>query len=51
MGAPPAETVIINRCLREESYEYQARVGKLPGRVGILPHGHAVDSVELGKPA
>jgi hypothetical protein len=31
MGAPLDETTIINRCKREDSYEYRARNGTLPG--------------------
>jgi hypothetical protein len=30
MGAPINETVIINRCREEESYEYRLRSGTLP---------------------
>ena len=33
MGAPLAETVIINRCLETDSYEYRLRNGTLPDEV------------------
>jgi hypothetical protein len=31
MGAPLAETVIINRCRKEETYEVRLKEGRLPG--------------------
>lgn len=31
MGAPLAETIIINRCRKEETFEYRAAHGLLPG--------------------
>ena len=30
MGAPIAETTIVNRCTREQSYEYRSEHGALP---------------------
>jgi hypothetical protein len=30
MGAPVEETTIINRCKKEDSYEYRLRTGTLP---------------------
>lgn len=30
MGAPVEETTVINRCLKEDSYEYRLSHGKLP---------------------
>ncbi len=30
MGAPVEETIIINRCKKEDSYEYRLRTGTLP---------------------
>jgi len=30
MGAPVDETVIVNRCKKEETYEYRLRAGTLP---------------------
>jgi hypothetical protein len=30
MGAPVTETTIINRCRREDSFEYRSRHGQLP---------------------
>ena len=32
MGAPLDETTIINRCRKEDSFEYQSTNGTLPGR-------------------
>lgn len=31
MGAPMAETTIINRCRKQDSYEERVRTGNLPG--------------------
>lgn len=31
MGAPLAETVIINRCRKEDTYEVRLKEGRLPG--------------------
>ena len=31
MGAPLAETTIVNRCRKEDSFEYRSRNGTLPG--------------------
>lgn len=31
MGAPLSETTIINRCRKEDSFEYRSKSGKLPG--------------------
>jgi hypothetical protein len=31
MGAPLGETTIINRCRKEDSFEYRSTHGKLPG--------------------
>jgi hypothetical protein len=31
MGAPLNETIIINRCRKENSFEYRLKNGKLPG--------------------
>jgi hypothetical protein len=31
MGAPLAETTIINRCKKEDSFDYRSRSGTLPG--------------------
>ena len=31
MGAPLAETIIINRCRKEDSFEYRSTQGMLPG--------------------
>jgi len=30
MGAPVDETIIVNRCKKEETYEYRLRAGTLP---------------------
>jgi len=32
MGAPIAETIIINRCPKESTYEYRLKQGTLPGK-------------------
>ncbi len=31
MGAPLSETTIINRCRKEDSFEYRSKNGQLPG--------------------
>jgi len=31
MGAPIEETIIINRCPKESTYEYRLKQGTLPG--------------------
>jgi hypothetical protein len=35
MGAPLKETIIINRCRKENSYEYRLLKGTLPESKGI----------------
>ncbi len=35
MGAPLDETIIVNRCKKEDSYEYRLQKGKLPESKGI----------------
>ena len=34
MGAPLAETIIINRCRKEDTFESRSRNGTLPARTG-----------------
>ena len=36
MGAPLEETTIINRCKKEDSFEYRSRNGTLPRAAGLL---------------
>ena len=36
MGAPLEETTIINRCKKEDSFEYRSRNGTLPRAAGPL---------------
>jgi len=35
MGAPIEETTIVNRCSREQTYEYRLEHGTLPGANGL----------------
>ena len=42
MGAPIEETTIVNRCTREQSYEYRLRHGTLPESTNA-DHGAAPD--------
>jgi len=32
MGAPVEETIIVNRCTKEQTFEYRLKHGSLPGR-------------------
>jgi hypothetical protein len=38
MGAPIEETTIINRCRKEDSYEYRLLNGRLPESLGVRAH-------------
>ena len=47
MGAPLQETIIINRCMKEDSYEYRLLKGTLPASKGIeAEQAHAGDAAE-----
>jgi len=36
MGAPIEETVIVNRCTKEQTYEYRLKHGTLPDSTGMI---------------
>lgn len=44
MGAPVEKTTIVNRCTKEQSYEYRLEHGTLPESRGAAERTAAVDS-------
>ena len=42
MGAPVEETIIVNRCMKEQTYEYRLKHGTLPD--SRVPDAASVDS-------